>query len=186
MAGADDSRIESGAMGAPTYRERLRTEGLTLAGSAAVVSALILAFTKQSRRWPLNTIGQLALVAVLLLVLGPRSARRAMADAEHVRFGRIGDGQPTALWKLPATVAALGATLRLLAETPNGARRGAGWDAALRATAGPGLVGLAQAYLIEHEVARDEAERGRSYYRLPGSQLGKGTKLGYTTRWRVF
>jgi hypothetical protein len=64
----------------PTYRERLRVEGLTLAASGALGSAGLLAFkTEQATRWPLNTVGQLAVVAGLLGWLGPRPRREPFA-----------------------------------------------------------------------------------------------------------
>lgn len=66
----------------PTYRERLRTEGLVLAACGVAGSAgILVAKTEQATRWPWNTIGQLAVVAGLLGWLGPRSLRRWMAAA---------------------------------------------------------------------------------------------------------
>jgi hypothetical protein len=42
------------------------------------------------------------------------------------------------------------------------------------------VVGLAQAVLFAQLVAREEGRRGRRFYRLAGSSLFKGTKLGAT------
>ena len=164
----------------PTYRERLRVEGYALAGSGFLGSVLLLALTAQSKRWPLNTVGQLAGVAVLLAVLGPRVTGRALRAARAVRREALGSGEPTPLWQLPLIVL----VLTLLVATPVGpipdflsAR--AGWDAGLRVTGGCLLVGLFQALVVERQVAGAEAADGRTYHRLPGSRLGRGTQLGY-------
>jgi hypothetical protein len=166
-------------MAAPSYRDRLRIEGLTLAACGAAGSVGILAArTDQATRGPLSTIGQLAVVAALLGWLGPRSARKAIARAEPVAPGREGSGEPTPLWQLPLIVAGLTASVVALQEVDPRA----GWDAGLRVTGGCTLVGLAQAVLIERVVAADEDARGRTYFRMPGSRLGRGTKLGYRSR----
>lgn len=160
----------------PTYRERLRVEGLTLAACGAAGSAGLLAFkTEQATRWPWNTIGQLAVVAGLLGWLGPRSVRRSIAAAHELPAGGEGSGEPTPLWQLPVIVTSLAATFVALGEVNDRA----GWDAALRITGGCTLVGLAQAVLLERVVAADEATTGRSYLRFKGSRLGRGTKLGF-------
>ena len=65
---------------------------------------------------------------------------------------------------------------------PKRLARKAGWDAALRVTAGSALVGLYQAFVIERAVARAERRGLRTYYRMPGSELGTGTQLGWTRR----
>ncbi len=162
---------------APTYRQRLRVEGLTLAAAGAAGSAGILALkTEQATRWPLSTIGQLAVVAGLLGWLGPRSVRKAIGGSEEIGPGEEGTGEPTPLWQLPVIVASLAASFVAL-EAVN---TRAGWDAGLRVTGGCTLVGLAQALLLERAVARDEADRGRRYYRLKGSRIGRGTRLGFT------
>jgi hypothetical protein len=164
----------------PTYRERLRTEGLVLAGSGAAGSLLLLFLTEESRRWPLNTLGQLAAVVVLLVVLGPRATGKALRNARGMRADALGSGEPTPLWQLPLIVL----TLTLLVAKPVGpipdflsAR--AGWDAGLRVTGGCLLVGLFQAVLVERQVAKAEAAEGRVYHRVAGSRLGRGTNLGY-------
>ena len=163
----------------PTYRERLRAEGLTLAACGAAGSIGLLTFkTEQATRWPWNTIGQLAVVAGLLGWLGPRAVRKSMAGAHELTAGREGSGEPTPLWQMPVIVAGLTASLVAL-EAVNSR---AGWDAGLRITGGCTLVGLAQALLLERLVAADEAERGRTYVRFKGSRLGRGTKLGFVPR----
>ncbi len=155
----------------PSYRDRLRLEGLVLAGSGAIGSAALLALSSQSKRWPLNTLGQLAVVAVLIARFGPRTARKATEGSVELSAGAEGSGEPTPLWQLPVIVA----SLTLLVSQPGG------WDAGLRVTAGSMLVGLGQAFLIEHAIARDERERKRRYYRIKGSRIGRGTKLGHLT-----
>ena len=163
----------------PTYRERLRTEGLTLAACGAAGSAGILALkTDQALRGPESTIGQLALVAGLLGWFGPRAVRKSIAEAQELEPGAEGSGEPTPLWQLPLIVAGLTA----LVVAPQELNSRAGWDAGLRVTGGCLLVGLAQAVLLERLVAADEQRRGRSYLRFKGSRLGRGTKLGFLPR----
>ncbi len=162
----------------PTYRERLRIEGLVLLGSGLAGSVLLLLLTRQSRRWPLNTIGQLVLVVLLLARFGPRSARKATGAAHVLDPGREGSGEPTPLWHIPAIVLGLALSFKLAEKLPGGSR--AGWDASLRITGGSALVGAAQAFLLERVVAREEEASGRSFYRVAGSRLGRGTKLGFT------
>ena len=166
-------------MAAPTYRERLRLEGLTLAACGAVGSVGILALrTEQATRGPLSTLAQLAVVAALLAWLMPRSARRSMESSEEVAPGAEGSGEPTPLWQLPLIVAGLTATFVALQEVNDRA----GWDAGLRITGGCTLVGLAQAVLLERVVASDEERRGRVYFRRPGSRILRGTRLGHRAR----
>ena len=69
-------------MSAPSYRERLALEGAALALSGAVGSALLLLFADGATDGPWNTVGQLAVVAVLCAWLGPYYARKWMAAAE--------------------------------------------------------------------------------------------------------
>ena len=163
----------------PTYRERLRVEGLTLAASGAAGSAGILALkTEQATRWPLSTIGQLAVVAGLLGYFGPRSVRKSIEASTEVAPGEEGSGEPTPLWQLPLIVASLTATFVALHEV----NPRAGWDAGLRITGGCTLVGLAQAFLLGRLVGADEDARGRTYYRFKGSRLGRGTRLAWRPR----
>ena len=163
----------------PSYRERLRIEGLALAGLGAVASAALIAFVPASRRWPLNTVGQLAVVAVLLETLGTRKTRRWMEEAEEVAPGEEGSGEPTPLWMLPPIGAGLSFTFALLPETDLPGSELAGWDAALRITGGCMLVGLFQGVRLASVVGSEERARGRRYLRVKGSHLWSGTKLGW-------
>jgi len=91
-----------------------------------------------------------------------------------------GAEEPTPLWQLPLIVAGLSAAVALPRWTDLPGSRLAGYDAALRVTAGCLLVGLAQAVLLERVVARAEARHGWRYVRIPGSRLVRGTRLGFT------
>jgi hypothetical protein len=174
-------------MAAPTYRERLRVEGLTLAGAGLAGSALLLATQEQARRAPQNTIVQLGFLAAGLALLGPRGTAKALRNADRIWLRRIGTGEPTPLWHVPIPmitvtifVAKIAKPLNRKLGLPRKLTRGAGWDAGLRMTAGAAMVGLYQALIIERQVARDEAARHRTHYRRPGSRLGSGTVLGWT------
>jgi hypothetical protein len=160
----------------PTYRERLRLEGLVLAGAAALACAVLLAGVPEASDRAPSTLGQLAFVALLLAVLAPRMARRALAGARPVQPGEQLTGQPTALWKPPLVLLVLASPFVVAGELGVG---GAGWDAALRVAGGCLLVGLTQAVLVERLVGADEARTGRTYLRLPGSSTRRGTTLGF-------
>ena len=151
----------------PTYRERLRIEGTWLAACGAAGSVALLVTTDEAKRWPLNTVGQLALAGGVAGVLGRRGARKSMAAAEDHDPERIGSGEPTPLWMHPLIVAGLTGFVSL-PDAP-----GAGWDAGLRVTAGSMLVGLTQAIVIERSVAAAERENSRTYYRAKGSRGAK-------------
>jgi hypothetical protein len=168
------------AMAPPSYRERLRIEGLALAACGAVGSAVLIAFVPDSRRWPLNTVAQLAALAALLEALGPRRVRHWLNDADELTPGEEGSGEPTPLWMLPPIVISLAAVFVLLPETGLPASDRAGWDAALRITGGCTLVGLWQALRFSRVVEEDEQKRSRRYLRVKGSHLWSGTKLGWT------
>lgn len=162
----------------PTYRERLRIEGAALAGSGALGGALMLALVDKASDRALSTIGQLALVAIVLAIFAPRGARRAIAAAEPIAPGDAPSltGQPTALWLPPLVTIVLTALFVVPGLLGVGA---AGWDAGVRICGGCVLVGLAQAVLIERLVRADEARTSRSYVRTPGSSALSGTKLGF-------
>lgn len=151
----------------PTYRERLRAEGLTLAGCGLVAAGLLLILEPSSTDHMASTVTQLAAVFGVMVGLGYRSTRRAMKDAVELQPGAGGTGQPTALWKLPPIVAVL--TLGFGALS---------WDAGLRAALGCAVVGLVQGLFLERLVAVDEERGGRRYYRVPGSRILRGTRLG--------
>ena len=174
---------------AQSYVKRLRLEGLTLAAVGAAGSAGLLATQPEAKRLPLRTIGQLVLVAGGLGALGPRSTDKALSDASRIWFGRVGTGEPTPLWHLPLPVAAQVAFVSVVAKKALAGtslsprlKESPGWDAALRVTAGSALVGVYQALVVAPQVKRAEASKLRRYYRMPGSRLGRGTKLGYTSR----
>jgi hypothetical protein len=167
-------------MAAPTYRERLRIEGAALAAAGVGGSGLLLRFAPQARRWPHSTVGQLAVLVALLVRFGPRGVNRSMADAHILEIGDEGSGEPTPLWHIPPVVAALALYFKALERVPLPGTSRAGWDASLRVTLGSALVGVAQATLLEHTVAAEEQATGRTFYRVPGSRLGRGTKLGFT------
>ena len=152
----------------PTYRARLRLEGAALAGSGAVSAAAVLALTDDATRGPLSTVVQLLLVAALMATVGVRSVRRSMQNARELAIDDRGTGEPTPVWQLPLICAGLTLAFGF----------GAGWDAGLRIGGGCVVVGLAQAVLFERLVAREEARRGRRFYRVAGSSLFTGTKLG--------
>src|SRR4051794_7422069 len=169
------------AMAPPSYRERLRTEGLALAACGLVGSAALVAFVPASRRWPLNTVAQLAVVAALLEGVGTRKVRRWMAEADELLPAEVGSGEPTPLWMLPPIMVSLAAVFVLLPESGLPASDRAGWDAALRITGGCLLVGLVQGLRYERVVASDESARRRRYIRVKGSHLWSGTKLGWVS-----
>ena len=126
----------------------------------------MLVFGDGATRGPLSTAVQLIVVAVLMATLGVRSVRRSMRRASAV--GAPGDGEPTPLWQLPPIVAGLTLAFGF----------GVGWDAGLRIGGGCVIVGLAQAVVFERMVASEEAAGGGRFFRLPGSSLFTGTKLG--------
>jgi hypothetical protein len=161
----------------PSYRERLRIEGLSLAALGAASSAAIVAFVPDSRRRPESTIGQLIAVAVLLELVGTRKVRRWLDDAHEL--DDPGSGEPTPLWMLPPIVAGLAGAFVALPETGLPFSDLAGWDAGLRVTAGCAIVGLWQGLRCERVVATAERTRGRRYIRVAGSHLWSGTTLGY-------
>jgi hypothetical protein len=154
----------------PTYRQRLRIEGLALALSGAIGTIGLLALSAEAKRDPLNTGGQLAVVALLLAWLGPRSVRHAVTASEPHSQRDLGSGEPTQVWLLPLIVVALAAAAGLLF----------GWDAAVRVTGGCVLVGITQSLVLERMVAAEERETGRRYFRTAGSRILRGTRLGYT------
>lgn len=154
----------------PTYRDRLRLEGATLAAIGIAASVALVAGVDGATDGPGSTIGQLLVVVVLLAILGPRSVRSALAGAEPLTGPEVaGSGEPTPLWHLPLVVAVLSVPL-LLVDVP---------DAALRVTGGCALVGVAQAALLAGLVSREEMRTGRAYVRRPGSRILRGTKLGW-------
>ena len=149
-----------------SYRRRLRLEGATLAGFGALSAALVVLFGEGATDRPASTAIQLVAVAILMGTLGVRSVRRSMDRAPVVEDA--GGGEPTPLWQLPLIVAGLTLAFGF----------GAGWDAGLRIGGGCVVVGLAQAVLFAQMVAAREAAEGARFFRVPGSSLFTGTKLG--------
>jgi len=111
----------------------------------------------------------LVTVASLLLWLGPRGVRRSIAQIDCLDSDAIGSGEPTPLWHIAAIVAGLAVIAVQLA----------GWDAGLRITAGCALVGAVQAVIMAGIVGNDERATNRTYYRMAGSRILRGTRLGY-------
>jgi hypothetical protein len=154
----------------PTYRQRLWIEGGALALSGTIGTIGLLALCAESKRDSLNTAGQLAILALLLGWLGPRSVRHAISASEPRAQSELGSGEATPVWSLPLIVVALAAAAELLF----------GWDAAVRVAGGCVLVGITQAFVLERMVAANERETGRTYFRVAGSRILRGTRLGYT------
>lgn len=168
-AGSNGAASAGGARRAGwPYRERLRLEGLVLAGCGALAVLLVLLLGEDATRQPLSTVVQLGIVVLLMATLVARSVRRSLERAVELEPSDTGSGEPTPLWLLPLIAAAL--TL--------GFGFAAGWDAGLRIGGGCVVVGLMQALLFERRVTREEARRGVRFYRVPGSSLFTGTKLG--------
>lgn len=156
-------------MAVATYRERLRVEGLTLAGFGGAVCAILLAGVDGATDRPASTVGQLSVVLAAMTVLGLLGVRRAVRDSGPLPAGRRGSGEPTPLWQLPVIVIALTLLFGLLA----------GWDAGLRIAGGCVIVGLVQALVLERAVAGDELRTGRRHVRVAGSRILRGSRLAH-------
>jgi hypothetical protein len=157
---------------APTYLHRLRLEGTVLAACGVLGTAGLLVATAQARRGPVSTAIQLAVVAALLWWLGPRGVRRSMADSGERARDTIGSGEPTPLWHIALIVVVLVGIAGVIA----------GWDVGIRVTLGCTLVGAAQALLLGRVVMGEELRTGRTFYRVSGSRILRGTRLGYIPR----
>ena len=156
----------------PPYLTRLRLEGAVLAAWGVLGSVVLLVAAPGATHGPSSTIIQEIIVAALLLTLGPRSVRRSIAESRALGEDSVGSGEPTPLWHIATIV--VGLTLLVGVA--------AGWDAGLRVTVGCTLVGLAQAVLLAGLVAREQADSGRILYRVKGSRILRGTRLGYLSR----
>lgn len=143
-----------------------------LAGCGAIGTVGLLAATPQSRDGPLSTAWQLVVVALLLVWLGPRGVRRSIADSSPQPEDQIGSGEPTPLWHIVLIVVVLAAIAGTIA----------GWDAGIRVTGGCLLVGAVQALLLARMVDAEQRRTGRTFYRIAGSRILKGTRLGYVTQ----
>ncbi len=164
------------------YRRRLRLEGAVLAAAGALGSALLLTFAERASERAAGTALQIAFVAAVLAVLGPRVVRGWLEAAQPIAAGEEPTGAPTALWKPPLVVVVLTALVVVPGELGVGA---GGWDAGLRITLGCLLVGLAQALLLASVVDAEERRTGRRFVRRSGSRAIGGTKLGFVVRDRV-
>lgn len=165
----------------PSYRQRLRAEGLTLAATGGVAATWIVATRREAMRKPVSTVAQLALVGAGLARYGPRVTLRSLAAARPVAQVELGSGAPVPLWLVPAPLLAvtlLGAR-GVLSPLPLPRRDGEAWDRGLRAAVGGALLGLYQAMVAERFVCRSERAGDRTYYRLPAPGAGGGTVLGY-------
>ena len=155
-------------MPAPTYLHRLRLEGAFLGACGGLGTFGLLVLAAGARHDLLSTALQLAVLALLLLWLGPRGLRRSIADSDERDRATIGSGEPTPLWHVALIVVVLTGLAGLL-----------GWDASLRVTAGCVLVGATQALLLGDFVRREEHKTGRTFYRIAGSRILRGTQLAY-------
>lgn len=141
-----------------------------LAACGGLGTIVLLASSAQSTRGPASTGIQLAIVAGLLLWLGPRGVRRSIHDSRKlVDVDAIGSGEPTPLWHIAAIVIGLTAIAGELA----------GWDSGLRVTTGCVLVGGLQSLVLHRIVTSNERTTNRTYYRVTGSRILRGTRLGY-------
>ncbi len=167
-------RARRGAELPPSYRDRLRAEGLALAASAAL-AALVLLVAASGARGGLGRTLIVAAVALLLVAwLGPRSAHLALGRATQLFTPDLGGGEPRALWQLPLLVAVATAVVARLAGAENGLRL----DLVLL------LIGLGQAFVLERIVAVNEGQTRRRYFRVEGSRMLGATRIGYVQRRR--
>ena len=143
-----------------------------LAACGAIGTLGLLGATSQSLHGPVSTAWQLVVVVLLLLWLGPRGVRRSMADSRLRPEDQIGSGEPTPLWHIALIVVVLAAIAGTIA----------GWDAGIRVTGGCLLVGAVQAVLLAHMVDAEQRRTGRTFYRIAGSRILRGTRLGYVAR----
>lgn len=162
-------------MTAPAYLTRLRLEGTVLTAWGLLGTIILIVAVPGATQNPASTVIQEIIVAALLGFFGPRSVRSSIAKSERLAPNVVGSGEPTPLWHIAAIVIAL----TLIAGFA------AGWDAGLRVAVGCTLVGLAQAVLLAAIVERDQLATGRAYYRVKGSRILRGTRLGYLSDPRV-
>ena len=156
----------------PSYRERLRVEGLALTGSA-FLAALVLLFAASGATDGLPRTLIVLFVALLLIAwLGPRSVHVAVRRATQLFTPDLGDGQPRGLWQLPLVVAVGTVIVTKLAGAAMG----------LRLTLVLVLLGLFQAFVLERIVAVHEGQSRRRYFRVEGTKMFGATHLGYVQR----
>jgi hypothetical protein len=156
-------------MAVPTYRQRLTVEGGALMLCGAIATMVLLLTSTETTRGPASTLVQLTVLVLALAWFGPRGVSRAVTGSEILASDSVGSGEPTPLWHIAAIVV----SLTVLAGEV------AGWDAGLRVTLGCMLVGATQVGVLGPQVRRTERHSGRTYYRVPGSRILRGTRLGY-------
>lgn len=156
----------------PSYRERLRLEGLTLAGTSALATLILLIVASGSHAGIGTTLIVLLLAFLLIAWLAPRSVHVAVRRASQLFTPELGTGEPRAPWQLVLIVAAATAVVSKLAGTPMG----------LRLTLILLLLGLAQAFILERIVAVHEGQSRRRYYRVEGTKMFGATRLGFVQR----
>ncbi len=143
-----------------------------LALCGALGSLVLLVAVPAAHRSAVSTAVQLAIVVALLALLGPRGVRRSIAASSELPAGDIGSGEPTPLWHVVAIVVLLSAIAVAVA----------GWDAGLRVTGGCTLVGLFQALVLARCVTVRERAEGLTHYRVKGSRILRGTRLGHVSQ----
>ena len=168
----DTRRDAEGGAAPPSYRERLRVEGLVLAASAAVATLALLIGAADSRTGIGATLIVLAIALLLIAWLAPRSVHLALRRASQLFTPDLGTGQPRALWQLPLLVAIPVVVFAKL----GGAAMG------LRLAVILLILGLVQAFMLERIVAVFEGQARRRFYRVEGSKMLGATKLGYVQR----
>lgn len=156
----------------PSYRERLRIEGLALAGSAAVATIVLLAAVPGSREEIPRTLIVLLVALLLIAWLAPRSVHLALGRAAQLFTPDLGSGEPRALWQLPVIVAVPVVIVAKLGGGANG----------LRLALVLLLLGLFQAFVLERIVAVKEGQARRRFFRVEGTKLLGATRLGYVQR----
>ena len=104
----------------------------------------------------------------LLAWLGPRSIRRSVAASDWLAADELGSGEPTPLWHIVAIVLVLTAAVGEVG----------GWSAGLRVSGGCGLIGIVQACVLAPMVTHTERRSEVVYYRVKGSRILRGTRLG--------
>ncbi len=166
------TRARWGAELPPSYRDRLRAEGLALAASAALAAVILLAVAAEARGGVARTLIVAGVALLLVAWLGPRSVHLALRHATQLFTPDLGSGVPRALWQLPVLVAVATVLVAKLAGAANGLRL----DLILL------LIGLCQAFVLERIVAVNEGQARRRYFRVAGSRMFGATRLGYVQR----
>ena len=156
----------------PSYRERLRIEGLALAGSAALATLVLLAEAAAARTGIGTTLIVLGVALLLIAWLAPRSVHLALGHATQLFTPDLGRGEPRPPWQLVLIVVV--STL-VVAKLGGGAM-------GLRLALILLMLGLAQAFVLERIVAVNEGQSRRRYFRVEGSRMLGATRLGYVQR----